>query len=201
MTHLKQINILDMLELHGEHECEAILSTFISPLNKDVEDFLHNNAINFARQHIAMTFLVFTEYNHQLLLIGYYTLSNKFVSVSGKSLSQTMRKRINRFSQYDSKSNQYLLSLPLIAQLGKNYAYIDIPIQFNGSNLLTLACNKIIQAQKIIGGKMTYIECASNPKLYNFYTSKNFHIFGQRQPAAPYIPDSPALIQMIKYLT
>lgn len=201
MSHLKQINILDMLELHGERECQAILSTFISPLNKDVEAFLHNKAINFARQHIAMTFLVFTEHNNQLFLVGYYTLSNKFVSVSGNALSQTMRKRINRFSQYDSQTNQYLLPLPLIAQLGKNFAYINSKLSFNGSHLLTLACNKITQAQSIIGGKMTYIECVPNPKLYYFYTSNNFHIFGQRQATTSQFPNSHTLIQMIKYLT
>lgn len=36
---VKQINILDMLDMYGEDSCKEILSTFICPLNIDVSDF------------------------------------------------------------------------------------------------------------------------------------------------------------------
>lgn len=44
---VKQINIIDM---YGEDSCKEILSTFICPLNIDVADFIHNKAIEFAKQ-------------------------------------------------------------------------------------------------------------------------------------------------------
>lgn len=88
-----------------------------------VENFIHNKSIEFALQHIAITFLVFVENRKQLLFVGYYTLANKFVSISGNMLSKTMQKRISKFSQYDTNSRSYLISMPLIAQLGKNFAY------------------------------------------------------------------------------
>ena len=61
MQHIKQINILDMMKMYGEDSCKAVLSTFMCPLNLDVEDFIQNKAVEFARQRIAITFLVFKE--------------------------------------------------------------------------------------------------------------------------------------------
>ena len=128
MAQIKQINILDMIKIYGEEDCRSILSSFICPPNKDVENFIHNKSIEFALQHIAITFLVFLENRKQLLFVGYYTLANKFVSISGNTLSKTMQKRISKFSQYDTNSRSYLISMPLIAQLGKNFAYENVNI-------------------------------------------------------------------------
>lgn len=45
MQHIKQINILDMMKMYGEDSCKAVLSTFMCPLNLDVEDFIQNKAV------------------------------------------------------------------------------------------------------------------------------------------------------------
>lgn len=199
MTRIRETNILDMIDLYGEEDCKSILSSFVCPLGKDVEDFIHNKAINFAIQRIAITFLVFMEKEDRLLLVGYYTLANKFVSVSGNMLSKTMQKRITKFSQYDSELDSYLVSMPLIAQLGRNFAYEKNSIEFTGADLLELACKRIIRVQKIIGGKMTYIECASNTKLHEFYSKHDFVVFGEREKENDELTESPVLIQMLKY--
>ena len=86
MLRIRETNILDMIDLYGEEECRIILSSFSCPLGKDVEDFISHKAIGFAKQRIAMTFLVFHERDEQLSMVGYYTLANKFVSVSGHML-------------------------------------------------------------------------------------------------------------------
>lgn len=99
MQNIKQINILDMLDMYGEDSCKEILSAFICPLNLDVADFIHNKAIEFAKQRIAITFLVFIETPKGNILAGYYTLANKFVSVSADSLSKSLQKRVSKFSQ------------------------------------------------------------------------------------------------------
>lgn len=83
------------------------------------------------------------------------------------------------------------MPIPLIAQLGKNDKYSDL---ISGEQLLTLACDRVKQAQKIIGGKMVYIECASNPKLHSFYSTNGFTEFGQREAN-----DNLPLVQMVKY--
>lgn len=63
------INILDMLEYVGEDSCQHILSSFVCPLNPDVEDFIHTKAILFAKQRIAVSYLVFAEQNEQVCQI------------------------------------------------------------------------------------------------------------------------------------
>ncbi len=197
---IKQINILDLLTAYNIEICKAILSTFLCPLNKDVEDFIHTKAINFAIQRIAITFLVFVETDTGPILAGYYALSNKSVTLSGCMLSKTLRKKISKFSQYDSQSEYFHISMPLIAQLGKNFSAPSTQHSLTGNHLLTLACNRVSQAQKLIGGKPTYIECNFNTKLYNFYSRNNFYQFGQRKGNKANLSDNQVFIQIVKYL-
>lgn len=191
MLNFVQTNILEMIEMYGEDKCQNILSSFYCPLNHDVEDFLHTKAISFAKQHLAMTFLVFINQNNQLLLVGYYTLANKSLSLSNNMLIKTIQKKLLKFAQCESDSKQYFVPIPLIAQLGKNDTYAEL---ISGKQLLTIACNRVKQAQKIIGGNMVYIECASNPKLHYFYSTNGFSEFGKRN-ADKGLP----LVQMVKY--
>ena len=196
----EEINILDMIDEYGEKECKEILFSFSCPLNKDVEAFLHNKAIEFARQHIAITFLIFMVQDNQKLLVGYYTLANKFLSVPRTPLSKTIRKKMAKFSHYDEDNDCYMLPIPLIAQLGKNYTYLKGRC-IEGTDLLRLACKRVMQVQRMIGGKMTYIECASNRRLYEFYTNNDFYELGRRETSSGEIEENPALVQMIRYLS
>lgn len=199
MIRIRETNILDMVDMYGEDECKSVFASFECPLGKDVEDFIHNKAIDFAIQRVAITFLVFLEKDEQLYFVGYYTLANKFVSVSGNMLSKTLQKRISKFSQYDTKLESYLISMPLIAQLGRNFKYDKSSISFTGTDLIELACKRIVQVQKVIGGKMTYIECASNPKLHEFYAKHDFVVFGEREKDHDELTESPRLVQMLRY--
>ena len=53
------VNILDLIEMLGEAPVQAALSDFSCPKNPDIERFLQQNAIPFARRKISMTHLVF----------------------------------------------------------------------------------------------------------------------------------------------
>ena len=46
--------------------------------------------------------------------------------------------------------------------------------------LLKFACDKVKEAQKILGGRMVYLECEDVPKLREFYESNGFVCFGKR---------------------
>lgn len=192
-----QLNLLEMLHAFGEDRLQTVLSHFICPRNKDVESFIQTKAIEFARQKIAMTYLVFSNHSHPELL-GYFTLANKFVSITANSLSRTLQKRISKFSQYDENLNRFLISMPLIAQLGRNFNP-DLSASITGQELLQAACDKVQEAQLIIGGKTVYIECDGNPKLYDFYSASQFVQFGQRKRDSDEIAESAILIQMLKY--
>lgn len=192
-----ELNLLDMLNTYGEDKVQSILSCFMCPQNTDVENFIQTKAIGFSRQRIAMTYLVFSD-SRQPALVGYFTLANKFVSIAGNVLSKTLQKRILKFSQYDGELDRYLVSMPLIAQLGRNFNP-SLSASIPGIELLALACRKVQEAQFIIGGKSVYIECASNPKLYDFYSASQFIQFGQRDRDTDEIAESPVLVQMLKY--
>ena len=130
MLRIRETNILDMIDLYGEEECRIILSSFSCPLGKDVEDFISHKAIEFAKQRIAMTFLVFHERDEQLSMVGYYTLANKFVSVSGHMLSISPKsKSLSARSQSKAfKSIRQYLAEPCISEAIINF--IKVPLIF-----------------------------------------------------------------------
>lgn len=194
-----RISILDMVEEIGEDRCKNILSFFSCPLNRDVEDFIRNRALAFAQQKVAITFLVFAQNDGKQELVGYFTLANKFVAIMEDSkLSNSLQKRILKFSQYDDDLNRYLLSMPLIAQLGKNFDK-TIKTYISGNVLLDMACAKVMEAQNIIGGKTVYIECGDNPKLYDFYGQNGFYEFGKREKESEELLEGNYFVQMLKY--
>ena len=56
-----ELNLLEMLDIYGEDKLQSILSRFMCPQNIDVENFIQTKAIGFARQRLAMTYLVFSD--------------------------------------------------------------------------------------------------------------------------------------------
>lgn len=142
MTGYVQVNINNMLKELGENRVNNILSNFSCPLNRDVEYFLHHKAIEFAKQGLARTHLVFASYKKEYVLVGYFTLAIKSFTLTKKALSSGMRKRISKFGQYNKELDRYIISAPLIGQIGKNYAngYDKL---ISGDELLKLACDKV----------------------------------------------------------
>lgn len=129
-----QVSLKDMLESVGEDRVKAILSTFSCPLNRDVERYLRGTAaIDYAKQSLSPTHLVFTSYKNQMVLIGYYTFVVKFFIIKDSSkMSYNLRKRINKFCERDEELKCRRIAAPLIAQLGKNFT--------NGYNKLQTRC-------------------------------------------------------------
>ena len=194
------INLNDMLKELGEDKLKIILSTYLCPYNQDIEYFLSDKAIEFSRQRIAATHLVFTSYKTKPVLIGYFTLANKYIFIPQKFLkSKTLRKRIAKFGT--PQETGYSLGTPLIAQLGKNYTN-NYNTLITGDELLLLALNKVKQIQSDIGGKFVYLECEDVEKLTGFYSSNGFINFGRRdldQDEKGRIKGT-YLIQMLRYI-
>lgn len=72
-----ELNLLEMLDIYGEDKLQSILSSFMYPQNKDVENFIQSKAVEVARQRLAMTYLVFSDEGSPDF-VGYFTLANKF---------------------------------------------------------------------------------------------------------------------------
>ena len=92
-----------------------------------------------------------------------------------------------------------MISMPLIAQLGKNFAEY-LPINVSGNDLLDMALERVRYVEHLIGGKTVYIECNNQPKLYDFYAANGFISFNQRLKDVGENSDkSDVLVQMLKY--
>ena len=115
------IHLSDIVDTLGEDATKKLLSDFSCPKNKDVENFLKTKALPMVPQQVAPTYLIFTEYKNQKVLVGYFTLTTKFIKVSRTNLSSRWKRRLNKYFSYDEDTKEYYMSAPLIAQLGKNF--------------------------------------------------------------------------------
>lgn len=200
MTGFKIVNLKLMVEELGEDRVKPILSNFSCPANADVENFLKNKAIEFAKQGLSQTHLVFASYKKEPRLVGYFCLASKYITVRADKLSETLKKRIRKFAAHNSNVKSYCLSCPLIAQLGKNYTD-GLNQLITGDELLKIACDKVSKIQLDLGGKFVYLECEDTPKLVEFYTSNGFCQFDTRvlDPDETDIRGD-YLLQMLKYI-
>lgn len=179
MMGYKVINLKDIYNTIGEQETKEILKKFKCELNQDVEYFLKQKAIEFSRQDIAETFIVTSSYKQEEVIVGYFSITNKGTSIKRVMLSNTKRKRLLKYAKYDNESKSYVIALPLIGQLGKNF-YNDYNKLITGDILLKMACDKIKEAQDILGGRFIFLECEDKPKVKEFYESNGFVCFGKR---------------------
>lgn len=204
MTGFRIVNLAAMIEEVGEDTAKGVLSNFSCPLNPDVEYFLRYKAIDFANQGWAQTHLVFASYKGAWALVGYFSLASKHITISSKFLyksSKNLRKRISRFASFDNDLKAYILSAPLIAQLGKNFAngYNRL---ISGDELLEEACNKIGKIQFELGGRFAYVECEDKPCLTSFYERNGFCNFDTRRLDADETDrlSGEYLVQLLKYI-
>ena len=94
------VNLLDLIEGGEEEALNNILVEFSCPYNKDVENFLKEKAVAFSKQRIAATYLVFKQYKGEDVVVGYFSIAQKYFHIDLKrgALSKTLRKRINKFA-------------------------------------------------------------------------------------------------------
>lgn len=170
-------NILDMIADHGEEHVKSYIQTFSSPINKSIENFLHNRAMDFSRRKLSITYLV-NDLDDGLLL-GYFALTHKAVLISHANLSNTSRKKLERYARLDRATGDYMASAFLIAQFGKNYG-VDNGRRITGHQLMDIANDVLLGIQRQIGGGIIYLDCEDREKLKQFYDGENFKPFGER---------------------
>ncbi|MCM1185258.1 MAG: GNAT family acetyltransferase [Lachnospira sp.] len=180
----------------GEERLIQILSDFSCPKNPDVEWFLKQNSIEFTKKNQSVTYLVFSTEDFKLL--GYFTIALKPLTVRGETVSNTAKKKLLRVSELDKKSDTYIMSAYLIAQLGKNYKD-GMNSKITGKDLVELAWIVIEEMQYMGGGMVTFLEAENEEKLLSFYRGNRFSQFDTRQTASD--TDSPhELIQLLRLL-
>lgn len=176
MNQFEAVNILDMVNAIGEDAVKAFLSDFLCPKNKEIESFVKQNALEFAKRKMSITYLVIDE-NGALAAI--FTLTHKAVQLSNDNISGSMRKKIERHARLDEESNTYMLSAFLIAQFGKNDQYKE---KISGNALMDITMSVLVAVQHEIGGGVVYLECEDRPQLLSFYENEQnrYRVFGER---------------------
>lgn len=164
-------NILDVIELRGEDRLKQLLSLFSCPVNPSIENFIRNRAIDFARRKISITYLVNDPYDGQLL--GFVTLAHKALLIPREGLSNTLRKRIERYAKFDKPTNSYMTSAFLVAQLGKNFG-IDNGKRISGTELLKIANDILTDIQRRIGGGIIYLTARTLARSFSFTARRSF---------------------------
>lgn len=162
----------------GEDELSQILSEFSCPTNLDVERFLKKSSVEFTKKNQSVTYLVFSVLDGKLL--GYFTLALKPLTIKGKMVSNTVKRKLLRVSELDEESDTYTMSAYLIAQIGKNYSENNEKM-IAGSDLLELAWAKIKETQYMFGGIVVFLETENKENLLSFYRNSHFSQFDTRQ--------------------
>ena len=180
----------------GESRLLQVLSGFSCPRNPDVERFLKKSSIEFTKKNQSVTYLIFDI--NSMVLVGYFTLALKPLTVRGETVSNTVKKKLLRVSEWDEKSDTYTMSAYLIAQLGKNFTN-GADKKITGEELLVLAWNKIKEIQYLGGGVVTFLEAENEERLLSFYRDNRFSQFDTRQTASD-TDEAHELVQLLRLL-
>ncbi len=166
----------------GEKNLDEILSEFSCPLNPDVERFLKHSAVEFTKKNQSVTYLVFNRDN--CILLGYFTLALKPLTVHGSTISNAVGRKLARISEVNEQMKTYTMAAYLIAQLGKNFV-AEAEHLITGKDILDLAQDRLLQAQCLCGGVVTFLETYNEEKLLLFYDRNLFRQFDVRQKILP----------------
>lgn len=176
------LNIREYLENEdkrlGEETLVQLLSEFSCPLNPDVERFLKEQAIEFAKKHQAVTYLVLLLEDAELL--GDFSITIKPLVVKSEPFSNTNKRKLARFSEIDKEEQTYNLAAYLIAQLGKNFNSKTKGC-ITGQELLEVAIRQTQILQYQAGEMVTFVEADNKDKLLSFYESYGFKRFDTRR--------------------
>lgn len=161
----------------GEDELLQVLSEFSCEKNPDVEKFVKEQSIEFAKKQQSVTYLVFSSEDAEL--VGYFAITIKPITVNAEPFSNAAKRKLARVSELNEQNHTYTLAAYLIAQLGKNF-HNGANGRITGEELLGLAIKQIQQLQYLAGGMVVFLETSNEEKLLSFYQDKGFQQFDSR---------------------
>ena len=116
-----------MKDAVGEDALQEILSDFSCSKNMEIQNFVRNSALDFAKRKVAITYLVIDNVGN---IAAIFALAHKVVEIKNQALSSSGRKKLMRFSKLDTGSNTYTVSAFLIAQFGKSDTLVQQKLSF-----------------------------------------------------------------------
>ena len=164
-------SLSELLKKHSKSKTIKLLKTFFCPANKDVEDFLHRNAIKFELSGLSRTYIWYLEEPTQV--VAYFTIALKAISLDEKILESIKQEvSIENLEEvlgdllkgFPLKEQNKQIPVYLIGQVGK----IPQVEKLNGY-LVKVALRKIEEASEIVGGKIVVLDVDTTP----LHESKN----------------------------
>jgi hypothetical protein len=152
------------------------LSLFSCVYDSDIEEFLHEKAVQFSdRNWCRVYFLVNEEYFNKgrLKIEGYFTLSHKSLNPADVKFSKNHQKKIS-----GGISHPESLEFVLIGQLGKfikgsNDGSLKAS-KLSAKEILDAAFEIIQQADELIPCSVVLVECSSCEKIRKIYMDYGF---------------------------
>lgn len=167
-----QVTSLDSLiesEKGREDVLKEYLLSFRCEVNKDVESFLHNKAIDNEKRSITRTSLVVDDQNNSEI-IGFFSLMVKpflFTNVSG-----TTRQKLT------GNKKAPIFNTILIAQLGRADFYKG---KVAGSLILDIALEHCKLINKLAAIRIVSVEYEENEQLSSFYENNGFKVIQKNE--------------------
>ena len=174
-----------------------LLSSFSCVYDEDIQNFLHNRAIEFEKLSKSRTYLIVSEEQFEnpeiafdeFTIYGYISLAVKVFTVPEET-SNRQRQQLDGFSAKEHGKQISNFPCYLIGQLARNS---NVPKNsISGADLLNFAYDIIAISVDAVGGRNILVECRNNKKLIQFYLDNGFDKISQ-------VPDeSYTMIQMIR---
>jgi hypothetical protein len=163
----------------SEDRALEVISRFACKKDDDIENFLYNKALLFDRKGKSKTHLLLDErllQNGTIEAVAYFSLAIQLLRIPEGTSNNQIRKLDGLYSR---KGITPITEIPsfLIGQLAKNDRYSKL---FSGSLLLEYALSAVATAERIVGGRIVFVECREIPVLINFYRNNGFFVFSQR---------------------
>lgn len=166
--------VLSLRELlqegYDENKIIDSFKGFKCPLEKDLEDFLINNAIRYEKGNIGKTYLFVNSKEleeSKFVVDAYVTLAIKSIDISAMS-GKAKRKMLGNYPGRDAINN---ISAFLIGQLGRSEGCNSEEI--SGEDLLNECYAIFKQASELVGGELIILECREH--MYEkFYEHQGF---------------------------
>ena len=174
-----------------------ILSSFSCAYDEDIQNFLHNRAIDFENLLKSRTYLVVDEEQFEnpafsldkLTIYGYISLAVKVFTVP-ETTSNRQRQQLDGFSAKEHGKQISNFPCYLIGQLARNS---NVPKDsISGAELLNFAYDIIAISVDAVGGRNILVECHNNKKLLQFYLDNEFYKISQMPN------ETQSMIQMIR---
>lgn len=164
------IRLFELLDMEGGEDLFKKLASTFSSINKDVEQFFKEKAIQSCKLNTSSTYIVVST-DETLEVLGYFTLATKMLTVKVNSLTKTEQKLISRFGYFDEDSESYKVTAILIAQFSRNF---NSNTKLSGSDLMDITLKQVKNVLNLTSGKTVFLECEKIKKLTDFYELHHF---------------------------